>query len=72
MTPKICWNCDFFQTSQPTVNRSGWCRRYHPRGVDEKSVPVREYYDLFPAIKDGTLEWCNDFKPNAGEIPPLP
>jgi hypothetical protein len=71
-TPKLCWYCDYFQTSQPEVNRSGWCRRHPPRGVDEKSVPVREFYDTFPAVKDGSLEWCNDYKPNAGTIPPLP
>jgi hypothetical protein len=71
---KTCWNCDYFQTSNPTANPSGWCRRYAPRGMDEKTIAVREYYDQFPAVKDGSLEWCNDWKPNANPdtIPSVP
>jgi hypothetical protein len=72
MKTKICWNCDYFQPSQVAVNRSGWCRRYAPTGADEKSVVDREYYDEFPGIKDGLLEWCGDFKPTAGTVVPAP
>ena len=72
--PKTCWYCDFFQLSAPTENRSGWCRAHAPRGMDEKTIPVREFYDEFPAVKDGTLEWCNEWKPNANPdtIPSVP
>jgi hypothetical protein len=40
--------------------------------MDEKTVPVREFYDQFPAVKDGTEEWCDDWKPNTGTIPSVP
>jgi hypothetical protein len=70
--PKLCWYCNFFQPSQPTVNRSGWCRRHAPAGIDEKAIIDREYYDEFPAVKDGSVEWCNDFASQSTAILPLP
>ena len=70
---RICWNCDFFQAADPTIDTSGWCRRYPPKGIDFKSItlPVGPY-DEFPAIVDATIEECGDFKTNAADIPPIP
>lgn len=70
--PKFCWWCDYFQPSDPTVNRSGWCRRHAPRGIDAKIVPDRQYYDEFPGVKNADTEWCNEFKPITTAILPLP
>lgn len=70
--PKFCWYCDYFQPSDPTVNRSGWCRRKAPRGIDEKVIADRQYYDEFPAVKNGSVEWCDDFKPQTTAVLPLP
>ena len=72
---KKCWYCDFFQDSDPdlqTGNRSGWCRRWAPKGVDDKSVIDREYYDNFPAVKDGLVEECGEWKPYSTATVPAP
>lgn len=72
-----CWDCHFFEATDPETYTMGFCRKWAPSGLSQISVPgfwktvdefLWEY--TFPYISDGKQPGCGDFKPTAKT--PLP
>lgn len=60
-----CINCDYFNALNEGVDNSGQCRRWPPRGIDEKAIPSSESDEnVFPFIEDADAdnEFCGEFK----------